>query len=68
MAYEEHRREGRQNFEKGVQAAERGNYITELVLLKVLPHPTARQKRNPFLISDPPQRFLRSLVWLELGC
>jgi hypothetical protein len=36
------------------QAAERGDDITELVLLKLLPYPTTRQKRNPFLLIDPP--------------
>jgi 5-methylcytosine-specific restriction protein B len=37
-AYEEQRREGRRNFDTVVEAADRGEVVTDLVLLKLLPY------------------------------
>jgi 5-methylcytosine-specific restriction enzyme B len=45
-AYEENRRQGRQNFQTVVQVADRGEDATDLVLLKLLPHADTSGNRD----------------------
>ncbi len=45
-AYEEGRNQGRLNFESVVEARERGEDVTDLVLLKLLPHTDTKGNRE----------------------